>query len=359
MANSQRQRVDKINVKGDPRISHRSAIIRGITYGYLFSPASPSVAKRGTIFLIHGFPDISMGWRYQIPFLTSLGLDVVAPDSIGYGRTDSPLFKLQDYSHKRAADDIAELCRQMDLSRIILGGHDWGGSIVYRVAQYYPSLIFAVFSICTPFSPPVEKFEPLDILIEKRLPNFGYQAHFASGEIEEAVQSKPEIRNFLSNLFGARTTDTKEFAFDANKGLDLDKMSRMGKSKLLDDDELDYYVNEYARHGVNGPLNWYRTREVNYMNEWRDFFRSGMNVGPQAQEEMKLKQEVLYVLAKKDQALKPWMAANMEKRIPNLTRGEVDAGHWALWERPEECNRIIEGWLNEKVFPSFGRESKL
>jgi hypothetical protein len=36
---------------------------------------------------IHGFPDISMGWRYQIPMLLGLELRVVAPDCMGYGRT--------------------------------------------------------------------------------------------------------------------------------------------------------------------------------------------------------------------------------------------------------------------------------
>ena len=81
MASDQHSTVDKIRVN-DPRISHLTAYLNGYTYGYLFSPASPSVAKKGTIFLIHGFPDISMGWRYQIPFLTKLGLDVVVPDSM-------------------------------------------------------------------------------------------------------------------------------------------------------------------------------------------------------------------------------------------------------------------------------------
>jgi pimeloyl-ACP methyl ester carboxylesterase len=71
--------------------------------------------------------------------------------------------------------------------------------------------------------------------------------------------------------------------------------------------------------------------------------------------------EVLFVLAKKDQALKAFMAQKMEERIPNLTRREVDAGHWALWERPEDCNKIIGEWLESKVFPFFGskREGKL
>jgi hypothetical protein len=41
---------------------------------------------------------------------------------------DAPPFTLKDYSYRRAADDIAELARQLGLSSIILGGHDWRGS---------------------------------------------------------------------------------------------------------------------------------------------------------------------------------------------------------------------------------------
>jgi len=36
---------------------------------------------------IHGWPDLSMGWRYQIPHLVELGFRVVAPDMMGYGGT--------------------------------------------------------------------------------------------------------------------------------------------------------------------------------------------------------------------------------------------------------------------------------
>ena len=88
-----------------------------------------------------------MGWRYQIPMFLEMGLRVVCPDMMGYGRTvrDRPLrfhFRMlllkvsQDapnvppeslsyYGFKRAADDIKELAKQLGLSRIILGGHDW------------------------------------------------------------------------------------------------------------------------------------------------------------------------------------------------------------------------------------------
>lgn len=349
--------VDKIRPYNDPRVSLRSANLNGINYGYLYSPASTDVPHRGTIVLIHGFPDISFGWRYQFPLLTGLGLDVIAPDCIGYGRTDSPLFTLKDYTYKRVSDDIAELCRQLGLKQIILGGHDWGGAIVYRVAHYYPDLISAVFSICTAYAPPTLKYEPLVQFVKTKLPNFAYQIHFASGEIEQHVRSKDEIRQFLNNLYGARTPEG-EVAFNATGRVDLEKQRRVVRNIFLDDDELKYYVDEYARHGINGPLNWYRTREENYIHEWIHFFDEGRKSQEDVIKDLTIKQELLFVLATKDQALKPIMAAKMGERIPNLTRGEVVAGHWALWQKPEECNKLIGDWLKEKVFSKAGGSGK-
>jgi soluble epoxide hydrolase / lipid-phosphate phosphatase len=102
---------------------------------------------------------------------------------------------------------------------------------------------------------------------------------------------------------------------------------------------------------MHGPLNWYRNREVNYVEELEHFFKEG-----QATEGPSLQQEVLFVLATKDQALKPAMAAKMEERISKLTRREVTAGHWALWEKPEEVNAILKEWVDGVV---FGEKSKL
>ena len=39
------------------------------------------------------------------------------------------------------------------------------------------------------------------------------------------------------------------------------------------------------------------------------------------------------------------MAKNMELFMPNLSRGEVAAGHWAMTQKPEEVNAIIKGWI--------------
>lgn len=65
-----------------------------------------------------------MGWRFQVPALIRAGFRVVVPDMCGYGSTDAP-DQLERYSFKGAADDMAELARQLGASRIVLGGHDW------------------------------------------------------------------------------------------------------------------------------------------------------------------------------------------------------------------------------------------
>lgn len=338
---------DKLRIKDDSRYTLRSAILNGYTYGYIH--AEPKGPKRGTVVLIHGFPDISFGWRYQIPVLQDLGLEVIAPDCLGYGRSDSPpTNKITAYTYRRISDDIATLCAQLHISSIILGGHDWGGAIVYRVAQFYPKLVSAVFAICTPYEMPRPFYTPLKQLVAKQIPNFAYQLHFVSGEIEEHVRSKREIRNFLNSLYGARTIKPDgskgDTAFDANGRVDLALLPKMGKTRLMTEEELDYYVDEYARHGVNGPLNWYRSREAMFLDDLDFFFDGPKTEASQWTGEkatIKIEQPLLYVFATRDMALQDWMSKQMQARIPKLVRRDVEASHWALWEKPEEVNKHI------------------
>ena len=151
-------------------------------------------------------------------------------------------------------------------------------------------------------------------------------------------------------MYGARGPNG-EFAFDAAKGVFLENLPKLGMTKLLSEAELEYYAQEYARHGLHGPLNWYRNREVNYVEELEYFFKDG-----RSKDGLRIGQEVLFVVATKDRALQPHMATKMEERIARLTRRQVTAGHWAQWEKPEEVNRILKEWFDGVV---FGGKSKL
>jgi pimeloyl-ACP methyl ester carboxylesterase len=73
-----------------------------------------------------------MGWRYQVPFLLSLNLQVVVPDMLGYGQTSAP-HSHEEYTLKKMTAHIAELVKQTTNQPIVLGGHDWGGAFVWSV----------------------------------------------------------------------------------------------------------------------------------------------------------------------------------------------------------------------------------
>jgi pimeloyl-ACP methyl ester carboxylesterase len=63
-----------------------------------------------------------------------------------------------------------------------------------------------------------------------------------------------------------------------------------------------------------------------------------------------IKTPSLFISATKDQTLRPEMAAGMERHFKNLTRGDVVAGHWALWEAPAAVNALLEDWFAREVF---------
>lgn len=328
----------------DPRVEHHYAILNGQTYHYLLG--TPSSPPRATIFLIHGWPDFSFGWRYQILLLLSLNLRVVVPDMMGYGHSSAPS-SLEFYTFKRAAADMAELAKHLNAPRIILLGHDWGGSIVYRIALWQPQLVQAVLSICTPFDRPSKVYRPLEKLVKTVLPNFTYQVQLASGEVERNIQGKEGIRQFLNAMYGARGPN-REVGFLSEQGILFENLPKLEKNRLMTEEELEYYAECYSRNGLMGTLNWYRTRELNFRDEKELAVKK----------DLKIKVPVLFVAAKHDSAIPPSMAKGMERSFDNITMKEVDSSHWALWQRPDECNSMIKEFL-EKLLGQEGGKAML
>ncbi|KAF3770480.1 alpha/beta-hydrolase [Cryphonectria parasitica EP155] len=328
--------VDKLK-PNDPRVQSATANLRGRTYHYLHG--KPSGTIKGTVLLVHGWPDLSFGWRHQVPLLLSLGLEVIVPDCLGYGGTDAPQ-DLALYSLKSVCDDFAELVRQIcgPDGQIILGGHDWGGMLVWRFALWHPELLKGVFSICTPYVPPSPVFIDIPDMI-KRLPNFSYQAQLAGPDVEREIGSDPDkIRGWLKGMYGAQGP-AGEHVFSVEKGVFFENIDKMGDCPLLNAEEVDFYVQQYARNGVRGPLNWYRTRKINYEEELA-LLKDG--------QQPKIKIPSLMVTAAQDAALLPSMAAGMDAFFENLTKASVDGTHWALWAPwAEQTNGKIEKFVQD------------
>ncbi|MBW2233585.1 MAG: alpha/beta fold hydrolase, partial [Deltaproteobacteria bacterium] len=81
----------------------------------------------------HGQPSWSYLYRNMIPILTKAGYRCIAPDLVGFGRSDKPT-SIDDYTFARHVEWVRQMISNLDLTDITLIGQDWGGLIGLRVA---------------------------------------------------------------------------------------------------------------------------------------------------------------------------------------------------------------------------------
>lgn len=85
------------------------------------------------VLLLHGEPSWSYLYRFMIPPIAAAGYRVVAPDLIGFGKSDK-LARRNDYSYARHVAWMTAFMECLDLRDINLFCQDWGSLIGLRVA---------------------------------------------------------------------------------------------------------------------------------------------------------------------------------------------------------------------------------
>jgi haloalkane dehalogenase len=89
------------------------------------------------ILLIHGEPTWSYLFRKMIPILVGAGYRVVAPDLVGFGKSDKYADKAA-YSYAMQVASMREFVVRLDLRNVTFFGQDWGGLIGLRVVAAEP-----------------------------------------------------------------------------------------------------------------------------------------------------------------------------------------------------------------------------
>ena len=92
-----------------------------------------------TLLLLHGEPTWGYLYRRMIPTLVAAGYRVIAPDLIGFGRSDKPVER-SAYTYRGHVAWVAEFVNALGLSDLTLFCQDWGGLIGLRVAAESPGL---------------------------------------------------------------------------------------------------------------------------------------------------------------------------------------------------------------------------
>jgi haloalkane dehalogenase len=86
---------------------------------------------------MHGEPSWCYLYRKMIPGLVAGGFRVLAPDLIGFGRSDKPA-DTEDYTYAKHVSWMTDWLSQLDLQDTTLVAQDWGGLIGLRMVAEMP-----------------------------------------------------------------------------------------------------------------------------------------------------------------------------------------------------------------------------
>ncbi|HEX2578278.1 MAG TPA: haloalkane dehalogenase [Aquihabitans sp.] len=119
-------------------------------------------ADAAPVLLLHGEPTWSYLYRHMVPPLVAAGHRVIAPDLVGFGRSDKPT-EVTDHTYARHVGWMAELLfDHLDLRDITLFVQDWGGLIGLRLVAAQPDrfarLVLSNTGLPTGHGRPTEAF---------------------------------------------------------------------------------------------------------------------------------------------------------------------------------------------------------
>lgn len=101
------------------------------------------------VLLLHGEPSWSFLYRSMLPVLAAAGLRAIAPDMVGFGRSDKPT-AIADHSYARHVEWLRELAFDvLDLRDATLVGQDWGGLTGLRLVAEHADRFAAVVAANT------------------------------------------------------------------------------------------------------------------------------------------------------------------------------------------------------------------
>ncbi|KAJ7126394.1 Alpha/Beta hydrolase protein [Mycena crocata] len=309
----------------------------GNTWAYV--DANP--AGTTTLLCLHGFPDLSYGYRHQIaPFARShLSLRVVVPDMLGYGASSAPIDPAR-YTTRRLAADLAALLTALNIPKVVIVGHDWGSFAAGRFALWYPERVVGIVLMSVPYTPPARA--PTSLFdVARRAPNLGYQLYLGSPSAAPTLEANlPYFLGLTYHPPDAPTHFTDAGALErllASQNAHSDNASDV--RTVLPPPVFATYLAAFRARGMTGPTNYYRTTRLRYEEE-APFTASGGSTGnggesPRMTPLALPAVPLLAVYGTLDATIAPAALKAMRREVPASLLTEVPlegVGHWVMLE---------------------------
>ena len=320
---------------------------QGITYvmrdvnGIQLRVAEAGPEDGPLVIMIHGWPELSYSWRYQMPAIAGAGYHVIAPDMRGYGGSDVPQ-DVDAYNVEELTGDIAGLVAAYGRKTATLVGHDWGAAVGWYAMLMNPELYDGYFAMSVPF--PARGPAPTTELMKKRYgDNFFYMLYFQEPGVAEG-EFEADPRAILTKLYGSPSTPRKAPEVTDPKASAGGFGPRLGepteRPDWLSAEDLDYYVDTFTRTGFSGGINYYRNLDRNW--ELTADYADTLIDAP-----------VVFIAGEKDTviggATKPMLEAAMSPKVKGLKDVVLipETGHWVQQEKAAEVNALILDFLSD------------
>ncbi len=329
------------------------------TTGYL--AAGP--ADGPVVIFVHGWPELSISWRHQLPLFAALGFRAIAPDMRGYGRS-STYDTTESFAQEHIVADMVELIDQLGVERAVWVGHDWGSPVVWNLASHHPERCIGIVNLCVPYRTLEYGWDETialvdrDVYPEDEFPagqwdyQLFYQENLARAvEVFEADAYRTVKALFRKGNPSGVGRPSATAVVRANGGWfgGADQAPDLPRdSDVVAEADLRTYAAALDRNGFFGPDSWYLNHEANAA-----YAREAVNGG-------RLAMPVLFLAARYDftcECVESRLAEPMREHVDNLTERIIDTGHWMAQDRPAEVNAAILGWLREQFpahWPSAG-----
>ena len=184
------------------------------------------------ILCLHGQPTWSFLYRHMVPILNAAGYRVIAPDFIGFGRSDKPLQR-SDYTYANHVSWLASLVDQLGLRNITLVCQDWGGLIGLRYATQATDRFARIVAANTGL-PDAKDVEDGDIKsVSERM-----RAHYQTLPVYEEPQTM--AMGMMADSGGMGFLHWVKFCADAPV-LRVSDVVRFSSGGQLDDDDAKAY----------------------------------------------------------------------------------------------------------------------
>jgi pimeloyl-ACP methyl ester carboxylesterase len=128
-----------------------------------------------TVFLLHGWPDASVGWKQVASRLRERGFRAVMPCLRGSYPTEFRSKEAPRFAAAVAmAQDVIDLADRLGISRFVVIGHDWGARIAYTLAALFPERVRAIAALALAYQPRAKRMAAAPTLLSYWLSTNGF-----------------------------------------------------------------------------------------------------------------------------------------------------------------------------------------